>query len=54
MSGFAETPASVEALRRYFEAHQQASSAVTAQRFAEAMAEANQAAADLRNMPRPT
>jgi hypothetical protein len=54
VSGFAETPASVDALRRYFEAHQRARDAVTGQRFADAMADANQAAAELRNMPRPT
>jgi hypothetical protein len=54
MSEFAETPASIDALRRYFEAHEQASSAKTAIGFAEAMVKASKAAAELRNMPRPT
>ena len=52
MSEFVETPASVDALRRYFEAHQRAYCAITALSFAEAMAEANKAAAELCSMQR--
>ncbi len=54
MSEFVETPASIDALRRFFEAHQRAYSAITPLGFLEAMAKANEVAAELRSMPRPT
>ena len=54
MSEFSETPASVEALRRYFEAHEAAQQAISAAAFAACMAAANLAAQELRTLPRPS
>ena len=45
-----ETAASIDALRRYFEAHQAAARAMTFTGFSEAMSAANRAAEELRNL----
>jgi len=45
-----ETPESIAALRRYFDGHEAALSSITGESFAAAMAQANKAAVELRNL----